>query len=138
MGKVITKVRMWNFFDEEKVARGEVEPIEVEALVDTGATMSVISPQLADRLGLLRPDRTVMVLADGSRLVREVAGGLRIEYLGRRAEVQAIVEPSRKMPLLGQLFLESTCLLVDCKNGRLVPDPAYGGEHVMEVFQSLA
>ncbi|MBI4613983.1 MAG: aspartyl protease family protein [Planctomycetes bacterium] len=134
MGKVMAKVRMWNYSEEEKVKRGEVEPLEVEALVDTGSMSVVLPTWIVERLGLLVDGEVPVVFADGHKARRDLAWGLRIETLGRSTELRAIVEPGRDTPLLGQLFLEDTCLLVDCKSGKLVPDPAYGGEEVHEVI----
>ena len=45
MGKVVEKVRLVNSFDPEK-------SIEVEAVIDTGATMMVLPKNLVETLGL--------------------------------------------------------------------------------------
>lgn len=42
MGKISTKVKLWNVLDEARVASGEVQPLEVDALADTGATWLTI------------------------------------------------------------------------------------------------
>ena len=43
--------------------------------------------------------------------------------MGRRTEVDAIVEPSRSVALLGQIPLESLDFWVDPSGQRLVPNP---------------
>jgi predicted aspartyl protease len=45
LGKVVEKVRLVNSFDPEK-------SIEVEAVIDTGATMMVLPKNLVETLGL--------------------------------------------------------------------------------------
>ena len=135
MGKVIVPVRMWNFSDEQAVLAGRKSLVRIRALIDTGATTNVLSDKLAARLGLVPSGMVRMVLADGRSVPRPNAFGLRVAALGRSAILRAIIDPSRKIPLLGQIFLEDTCLLVDCKHQRLIRDPAYGGEEAYEVFR---
>ena len=63
MGQVRVQVTLTNY-REALLARlgqldaSQVHSYETEALVDTGAVRSVLPPVVADRLGLLRLDRT--------------------------------------------------------------------------------
>jgi clan AA aspartic protease len=125
MGKVLAKFRMWNIADDQPIAEGSKQPHEEECLVDTGATPVVIPPRVADRLNLRRSPRNVPVsYADGRREWREVAIGLRMEFMGRDTECRAIIEPGRDTVLVGQIVLEDMDLLVDCREQKLVPrDP---------------
>ena len=67
MGKVIEKVRVTNFKDTSK-------SIEIEAVVDTGATMSVLPIDLIQKLGLEKIDEVNVRYADNSVKRREVYG----------------------------------------------------------------
>jgi len=49
MGKVVERVKVTNFKDTSK-------SIEIEAVIDTGATMSVLPMDLIQKLGLERID----------------------------------------------------------------------------------
>ena len=52
-------------------------------MVDTGASYSLISPALADRLGVVRfPQRLAVTLADG-RVIQAEVGQVRVEIDGR-------------------------------------------------------
>ena len=58
MGDVHVRVRLSNATDVDLAERGLIDPekvrsCEVEALVDTGATRSVVPPEIADRLGVV-------------------------------------------------------------------------------------
>ncbi len=137
MGRVVVAVRLWNMLDEKRIRTGELQPIEVEALIDTGSYHAMISDKLARQLDLLIEKEITVILAHGRKVKRHLAVGLRVEAFGRTAVGQAIIEPSGEVPLLGQFFLESTCLLVDCRGQKLVPDPTYGGEEVHEVLTAV-
>jgi predicted aspartyl protease len=76
------------------------------------------------RLGLKPSGKTKVKYADGRIEEKEVAFGLRIELLGRNTECRAIIEKEGAKPLIGQIVLEDTDLLVDCKTGKLIPNPA--------------
>jgi clan AA aspartic protease len=124
MGKVIEKVKMWNVWEEEKIKEGKSLPLEVEVIVDTGATQVLLPADLVKRLRLKPSGKTRVKYADGRIEEKEVAFGLRIELLGRNTECRAIIEKEGVKPLIGQIVLEDTDLLVDCKTGKLIPNPA--------------
>ena len=67
MGKVIEKVKVTNFKDISK-------SIEIEAVVDTGATMSVLPIDLIQKLGLEKIDEVNVRYADNTVKRREVYG----------------------------------------------------------------
>ncbi|MEW6102707.1 MAG: retroviral-like aspartic protease family protein [bacterium] len=124
MGKVIEKVRMWNVWEEEQIKEGRSLPLEVEAIIDTGATQVLLPIDLVKRLGLKFSGRTKVRYADGRIEEKDVALGLRIEILGRDTISRVIIEKEGAKPLLGQIVLEDTDLLVDCKTGKVIPNPA--------------
>ena len=67
MGKVIEKVRVTNFKDTSK-------SIEIEAVIDTGVTMSVLPMDLIQKLGLEKIDEVNVRYTDNSVKRREVYG----------------------------------------------------------------
>jgi len=124
MGRVIEKVKMWNVWEEEQIKEGTSSPLEVETIIDTGATQVLLPIDLVERLGLKLSGRTKVKYADGRIDEKDVAFGLRIEILGRDTECRVIIEKEGVKPLLGQIVLEDTDLLVDCRRGKLIPNPA--------------
>jgi len=127
VGKVTATVRIWNVMAESDILAGRKQPWEMECLVGNGAVMVVIPEELADRLGLSRePRQMIVTYADGRSEALSVAIGLRLEVLGRSAECRAIAEPNRKGVLLDQIALEDLDLLVDWSHRRLVPNDPSG------------
>lgn len=123
MGRTLTKAKMWNVMDEERVERGEVEPLEIEVQIDNGATTPVISPGIVEKLNLKKTGKTRVRYADERIEERDIVMGLRIAIRERDTVCRAIVEPKRKMPLIGQIVLEDLDLWIDSKNGKLIPNP---------------
>ena len=120
MGKVMTKLSLWNNTDLDMVDRGliareAVRMEEIDALVDTGATMLVLPIDVCERLGLTVLDTRKVRLADGS--VREIphVGGLRLSILGRQMVCDVLAMPVGTTPLIGQIPLEALDLIVDPK-----------------------
>lgn len=123
MGKVVQKVRLWNILREEEIRSGREAPLEVEALIDSGATTAALPRDIVEKLGLPISGKTRARYADGRISEKSVSVGLRVEIEGRDTVCRAIVEEEGTKPLLGQIVLEDLDLLVDCKNGRLMPNP---------------
>ena len=133
MGRVTVKMKIWN--EAERARTGVGSPLEVEALVDTGAmSMAVIPEDLADRLGLERRGRTRVRYADGHVAERDFAVVVGIEVLGRECGGRVVVEPTGTKPLLGQLALEDMDLVVDCRRGTIGPNPASPDMPMHEIY----
>jgi clan AA aspartic protease len=125
---------MWNIWDEDDIKAGKVSPIEVDVLIDTGATQALLPQDIVKRLKLKTSGKTRVKFADGMVGEKDVALGLRIEILGRDAETKVIVTDEGVTPLLGQFVLEDTDLLVDCEHGKLIPNPASPDMPMYEEF----
>ena len=136
MGEVYVRVRLSNATDVEMVRRGVMQPdqvrtCEVDGLVDTGATRSVIPAEIAQQLGLSIHDRTVVRLADLSKVQVGATSAIRFEIYGRATIEDAYVLGDEV--LIGQTVLESTDLLVDCTNRKVIPNPAHPDGPVFRV-----
>jgi clan AA aspartic protease len=123
------KITLTNSYDEEDVTRGhrktaDVRSTEIEALVDTGATMMVLPADAVSRLGLLPAGYRKVRYADGRVAEVPWVSGIRITILGRDTVINALVEAAGTMPLLGQIPLEELDLLVDPKSRELRVNPS--------------
>ena len=125
----MTKLTITNGFDTENSARGllaidRVRSVEVEALVDTGATTLCLPEDVVKALGLREINRRKVKLADGS--IREMSNvtGAFIEILGRGMSCDALVTPAGTTPLIGQIPLEALDLVVDPKSRDVHVNPA--------------
>jgi clan AA aspartic protease len=123
------KITLTNSYDEEDVTRGhrktaDVRSTELEALVDTGATMMVLPADAVSRLGLLPAGYRKVRYADGRVAEVPWVSGIRITILGRDTAINALVEAAGTTPLIGQIPLEELDLLVDPKSRELRVNPA--------------
>jgi len=123
------KITLTNSYDEEDVTRGhrktaDVRSTELEALVDTVATMMVLPADAVSRLGLLPAGYRKVRYADGRVAEVPWVSGIRITILGRDTVINALVEATGTTPLIGQIPLEELDLLVDPKSRELRVNPA--------------
>ena len=104
MGKVIEKVKLASLFDHAK-------SIEVDAVIDTGATMLVLPQDLVEALNL--------------RKIRDTAvyGVVTLELKGRVGNFDVWAEAKGSEPLVGQIVLEELDLVVDASTRTLIPNP---------------
>jgi Predicted aspartyl protease len=90
---------------------------EVEALVDTGATLTVVPRRLAEELGLKVTGRMQVETAAG-RIVLERTR-IRLELEGREELLPALISDVIDKVLIGVTALEVLGLQVDPLTGRL-------------------
>ncbi len=91
----------------------------VNALVDTGASMTQVPASILEELGVEREYSERFLLADGSR--RELSvGEARIELLGKFRIVSVVFGLEGSSVLLGALALETLALAADVRNQRLI------------------
>jgi len=136
MGEVFVRVRLSNAGDVERVRTGKASPdavrtLEVDALVDTGATRSVIPREIAEQLGLNLLARAVGRMADGSYVNVGICSPIAFEILGRETFEDAYVMGNEV--LIGQTVLGTTDLLIDCRNRTVIPNPAHPDGPVFRV-----
>ncbi len=128
MGKVKVTLALANSADEEiarrrLIKRNAIRRVEIEAVVDTGATQLVLPAKVAKALGLRRLGRVWVRSANEARAMRDIVGGVTLRLMGRIVTVDAIVEPDKEYALLGQIPLEGLDLHVDPRGQRLIPNP---------------
>jgi clan AA aspartic protease len=136
MGEVRVMVRLSNAADMALVRRNlmrpaEIRAVEADALVDTGAVTFVLPSLVVERLGLARPFKQVAEYADGRREEVDVTEPVFVELLGRHTVEEALVLGDEV--IVGQTILEKTDLYVDCRQKRLLPNPAHPDQSVLQV-----
>lgn len=97
---------------------------QLEALVDTGATYTVLPKAVVERLGLVSQESREFVLADGRRTSLEVGEAL-ITLEGRSHHSVCIFGEEGSEPLLGAVTLEEFGLGIDPVNQKLMPVAGY-------------
>lgn len=136
MGAVQVRVKLTNVVDEELVNRGLLNSTllrvyETQALVDSGATRTVLPSSIVQQLGLRIRGQEIAQYADGRQEVVGLTGPVIIELLGRETIEAAMVTGDEV--LIGQTVLETLDLLVDCKDQRLILNPAHPDQPVLRV-----
>jgi clan AA aspartic protease len=136
MGEVRVTVRLSNAADMALVRRQlmrpeEVRSVQADALVDTGAVTFVLPSLVVERLGLARPFKQVAEYADGRREEVDVTEPVFIELQGRHTVEEALVLGDEV--IVGQTVLEKTDLYIDCRQRRLLPNPAHPDQSVLQV-----
>ncbi len=138
MGEVKTKIRLINFGDIEKakdffIPKNAIRSVEIDMVVDTGATMCVIGEDIAELLGIEKKKEITIELADGSLQKHYKGYGLLVEFGDRDCVTDCIILEKGIMPLLGQIPLEEMDLVVDCKRQKLIPNPeSYEGRVIVQ------
>lgn len=127
MGAVRVKVKLTNAIDEALVSWGLLAPhllceCETQALVDTGALTVVLPPEIAQQLAMRIRGQQIARYANGFEEPIGVTEPVVVVCEGRRTSVEALVVGDEV--LIGQVVLELLDLLPDCKNQRLIPNPA--------------
>jgi clan AA aspartic protease len=108
----------------QKITLSAESQRDVSMLVDTGATYSLISPDLADQLGVSRfPRKETVTLANGHKIEADI-GLVRVQVGDRAVATPAIIADCDE-PLLGVEALEALGLSVDPTTGELKPTRGY-------------
>lgn len=136
MGEVRVEVEVTNAIDEGMARRGLKKPEEVrrtklEALVDTGAVQCVVPQFVADQLGLARAFRQLVEYADGRKDEVDVTEPALLKILGRPVYEGLLVLGDEV--IVGQTALEATDLHVDCREGKVLPNPAHPHQPVIKI-----
>lgn len=137
MGKVIVKIKLTNLFDlgaqHRKLSKAKPRTVEIEALVDTGATRLYLKPSVIQALGLEKMDEIISQTTNGPKQ-RSVYESVRLEVQGRYGDFN-VVDISENVPnLLGQIPLEYLDFVVDSKNRKLIPNPEHGDKQMSEEY----
>jgi clan AA aspartic protease len=137
MGKVIVRVKLTSlkdiFLKGAGARRRMPRQVEVEALVGTGATRLYLKPSVIQKLGLQRVDAVRSRTTNGEA-IRFKYEPVQLELMGRKENFDVIEVPESVPNLLGQVPLEVLDFVVDSKGQKLIPNPAHGGEQVIEEY----
>ena len=131
MGKVVEKVKLTSLFEPEK-------SVEVDAIIDTGATMVVLPRDIVEKLGLRKMREVKVRYANNKVETKPIYGVVNIELKGRSANLDVLVEEKSSQPLIGQVLLELLDLIVEPKTRKLIPNPASPEMPMMEILMETA
>jgi clan AA aspartic protease len=116
MGIVYTTIKVRNPLKDQ-------ESIEVTAKVDTGATLLVISDQIAKEFTFPVIRTQTVKYANAETADRDVVWGVELEICGRKGIFEAIVEPNKQYPLIGAVVMETLDLIIEPRSFKVYPNP---------------
>lgn len=116
MGKVIERVKITNLFNSTKT-------IEVDAVIDTNATMLVLPKNLVKNLGLKKVRDVKVKYANNKTESKSIYGVATIEIKGRIGNFDVLAEEEGSQPLVGQVVLEIFDLVIDPRSRKIIPNP---------------
>ena len=96
----------------------------VEALVDTGATFTIMPAPVLDRLGVVR-DRTVTLRLTNGEIEQRSIGEVRARLDGAVSTIICVFGAADSPAVIGAHTLETFLPAVDPVAGRLVPVEGY-------------
>ena len=99
----------------------ELEPVEIDALADTGAVHMCIPPHIQIQLRLEKIDKKEVTLADGSQKLVPYVGPIELRYKNRIGFAGALVMGDQA--LLGAIPLEDMDLVVVPKTREVIVNP---------------
>ncbi len=107
----------------KRINENEVKAYGIEALIDTGAVLSMLPKEIIEQLGLDYRRKAIVIFADERKDEMEVYGPVSIKIKNREAIIEVLMGPPASEPLVGQIVLESLDLLVDCTKQTLLVRP---------------
>ena len=116
MGLVNAKVVLRN------PTQPDIEPVEIDALVDSGAVHMCIPQHVQIQLKLAETDKKEAILADGSRKLVPYVGPIEIRFKDRVGFAGALVMGDQ--PLIGVIAMEDMDLVISPKTKSLDVNPS--------------
>ena len=99
----------------------DLEPINVEALADTGALQLCVPQHIAIQFQLEEVEKKEVVLANGAKKIVPYVGPIQIRFQNRTGFVGALVMGDQ--PLVGAIPMEDMDLVVIPKSRQLTVNP---------------
>jgi len=131
MGKVVEKVKLTSLFEPEK-------SVEVDAIIDTGATMLVLPQDVIEKLGLRKIGERRVRYANNQIQIKSVYRGVILELKGRDGIFDVLGEVEGSEPLVGHIVLEALDLIVDPITKTVIPNPRSPDMPMTEILMATA
>ena len=127
MGKVIEKVKITNLLDPAK-------SVEIEAVIDTGATMLVLPQDIIEQLDLRKMREATVRYANNHTETKSIYGVVTVDIKGRAGEFNVLAEAEGCQPLIGQIVLEQLDLVVDPGSRTVMTNPRSPEMPMLEIL----
>lgn len=138
MGKIIQVAQLTNSIDVGAARAGllpksKIRQAQVELLVDTGAAMICLTPDVIEQLGLHKTHERDVITANG-QVKRGIYEPVKIQIFDREADLNVMEVPTGTPPLLGFIPLGALDLYPNPKERKLEGNPKYDGKMVVDLL----
>lgn len=138
MGKITENVIVKNFGDILKASEGLIEESairsgKIEAIVDTGAALLCLPPDLIAKLGLMYSHTRKVITANGE-VKRRIFSVASITIQGREIKMDVMENDQTTPALIGYLVLENMDLVIGARSKKLMPNPEHDGKWITDLF----
>lgn len=116
MGVIYTTIKIRNPLTNS-------ESMEIEAKVDTGATLLVLPSSIIQQFNFPKIRTQVVKYANEEIAERNVFWGIEVEVCQRKGVFEAVSEPRKQYALLGAIVMETLDLIVDPRGLQIYPNP---------------
>lgn len=116
MGIVYTTIKIKN-------ALKDSEAVELEAKIDTGATLLVLPESIVKEFGFPIIRKQNIKYANEETQERDVVWGVEIEICERKGVFESVVEPQKKYALVGAIVMETLDLIIESRSLQIYPNP---------------
>ncbi|MBT7408470.1 MAG: hypothetical protein HN826_02095 [Methylococcales bacterium] len=125
MGKIIVSALLENFVTDTSYG-------EVDLLVDTGAALVGLTPDIIQKLQLIKTGERWSITTNG-RVKRSIYSGLRISVMDRTVTLEVCDLPLGTPNLLGYIALELMDFIVIPNEQKLAANPDHQNEFLMDL-----
>lgn len=139
MGRTIEKVIVKNYgdilkFEEGIISEDKIRSVEVNAIVDTGATYMSLPPKAIKELGLKYSSSSKVKTGNGP-VELKFFDGAKIFIRDRFTQMQVMENKSDDIPsLIGYLILEALDYVVNPSTQQLMGNPEHDGNWMAEMY----
>ena len=106
-----------------KNALTDSEAVELDAKVDTGATLLVIPGDVSEEFQFPIIRKQNVKYANAETAQRDVVWGVEVEICDRKGVFEAVVEPNKRYALVGAIVMEALDLIVEPRSLQIYPNP---------------
>jgi len=138
MGRVVEKVKVKNYVDVFQASEGllledQIRTVEMDAVVDTGATYLCLPPSVVAQLGLLYSHSSSVATANGD-VERRIFSAADITIRDRVVRMDVMENDEYTPPLIGYLILEALDFVVNPRTQGLMGNPEHDGKWVVDLY----
>ena len=138
MGKITQVFKVTNSFDIEAykngyISKDKIRSMDIEFLIDTGASMLCLPIDIIKKLGLSEIDSKNVVTAMG-KVKRKVYSEVRVQIWDRISSFPVMELPEGTPPLFGYIPIEALDLYPNPNTQKIEGNPAHDGKMIIDLL----